>query len=456
MKRGVLIAFVVFGIIVVGLFVLLIRSGGDNNTAPTVKKISVWMPYDEIKTYQQISQRFVEENPDVTLEFKYIESKDAADYEAKVVDAIASEKGPDIWLVRSDWIPKHAPKSEPAFAEDETLNPIDIAKNRLIPAVVDLNIYDNKLYGVPLFADTLAVFYNEDFYLKYLDEATQAQQDAIGSYLTSWGMLRTQVSGISRSSGSTVTRSGIALGTAENTYAATDILSAFLVQSGVKILSDDKKDVTFNLAQFVNGKARFPATEALDFYTSFAKPGKANYSWNKGLGSGLSAFIGGRTATLIGYHSTLKQIVDANPSFKLKVATFPQINDSVKVADRVDFGVSWSHIVNKDSKNTGLAWKYLGYFMESSVLNQYSNLTDKISVELLGRTRPIPTELITADNAAEKIFLAQLQYLKPFIKPEWQETDEILQDAIKLIVNDNAKAQTSADTTAERFKKAFE
>src|SRR5687767_532320 len=110
MNRRVLLIFGLLAavIVVFGLIVLLSSRGGTGTTAATTLKI--WSPFDEGGIYQTMAAPFLTANSNVKLEFRHIQAENAKDYEAKVVDAIASGKGPDIWLIRNDWLPKHQPK----------------------------------------------------------------------------------------------------------------------------------------------------------------------------------------------------------------------------------------------------------------------------------------------------------------------------------------------------------
>jgi len=274
MKRGVVIGIVVGFVLLVVLIIALVARSSSPSTGETT--LSVWSPFSEKKIYEQISQKFLDDNPGIKLEFRYIDAKDSKDYEAKVVNAIANGNGPDIWLIRSDWLPKHAGKSAATTWETvKKVSPIDQLKAVLIPSIVDLNTYQGKLYGVPMAADSLAVIYNQDYYTPYYNRATDAQKELLKFIPKTWEELKGQTALTTTLQGSTVQQSGLAVGT-KTIFAPSDVLTAFLAQSGAAILSADGKDVNFNIAQYQAGQPFFPATEALTFFTSFATPGQAN------------------------------------------------------------------------------------------------------------------------------------------------------------------------------------
>lgn len=430
------------------IILVIVNATRNEQPTTTTNSLTVWSPFDEEKIYSQISAGFKKANPNVSVSFKYIEAKDAKDYEAKVVNAIADGSGPDIWLVRNDWIPKHVDKSFPAFSASKDEDPIAVIKNLIFNKVVDANTVDGKLYGLPLFGDTLAVIYNVDYYSRYFNEASKEQQEAISSPAKTWQALKAQVAGISRSNGATVTRSGLAFGTSENSFAPADAIGALLVQNGSTILTADQKNVALNLAIYANGQPTFPSTEALSTYTSFATPGQANYSWNTTMGDPVDAFVAGRTGAIIGYYSTLQTILEKKATFTIKVGPLPQRN--TEVAERVDYGITWSHLVNKNSPNTGAAWSYLSSLLNSTNLDAYAVATGRISVGK-SATSTLSGDVVELGRSGE-LFQAQLQTIGVIQKPEWQGIDEIFQDMIKQVVNLKATPQNSVDSAAERLK----
>jgi len=448
MKRGVILIIGVAVLLVFGIFFILAARSSNKTTGPTITTLSVWSPFDEGKYYQAFSRPFLNQNPNVRLAFKFIDAKDAQDYEAKVVDAIANGTGPDIWLVRSDWILKHAPKSLPAVPKNKEDNPIAIVKDQLEGAAVDANIVDGQLFGVPLSTDTLAVIYNASFYNTIYDSLGKDAQAILEKSPDSWDIVKAQTIIVSQVSGSKVNRSAIALGTVDNTFAPVDVLTAILAQNGATILSPDKKSVTLNLATYKNTVATFPGAEALDLYTSFARPGQPNYAWDSTLGDPIDAFLQGKTGAMVGYYSTLQQILNRDPKFTVKVAALPQKDPKT---DRIDYGVTWSHIVNKDSKNGALAWGYLSTLMSDQVQDFYSSRTNKISALKKAKT-DLATGLVATTQAQEKVFALQVKTMKPFAKPEWQKVDEVLQDAIRQVVDLGKTPQNSLDSAAERLK----
>jgi len=445
MKRGL---FLIIGLVVlITIITVIVVFASKGPQQPSQVTLKVWSPFDEQKTFDKLSETFLSAHSGLKIDYRFIDAVDAKDYEARVVNEIANGSGPDIWLIRSDWIPKHANKSQPAPAVNKSTSAPAYLKERLRPSLVDLNTYQDKLYGLPLSVDSLAVIYNGSLLDNLYASANADQKKVLEAKITSWDQLKADASILSKSKGASLERSMIALGTAGNTFVASDLLSALLAQEQVSILSSDGKDIGFNLARVQAGQASFPAQEALDFYTSFARVGQANYSWNSSLGDPIDAFLAGKTMSLIGYYSTLKTILKAKPNFTVKVGPMVQ-----KQADqeRQDYVISWSLAVNNQTKNPDLAWQYLDYLGQKDILSQYAQATDKLIA--LPDPNSSVSEVLVDSGSAQDLFAGQFDFATPFIKPEWQLVDQVFQDMINQVTVSGSSSQAAVDTAAERFK----
>lgn len=435
------------GVLLVVAFVVIALINRGNQSSED-KSLLVYMPYDEAGVYEKISAEFLAANPGVELTFKFIDAKDAKEYEAQVVNEIADGAGPDIWLVRSDWIPKHAAKSIAIEVTSGTPDPIAAVKTVIEPALVDMNVYQGKLYGIPLFADSLAVIYNQDFYNNAAESLSDSDRGILGTFPATWALVKAQTALVTKKAGNVITRSGMALGTAETTYSPVDVLSALLLQRGATVLSEDEVSVTFNLAKFEGGKSVFPATEATDLFTSFARSSESSYSWNNDLGNATDAFTAGKTGAVIGYYSLVQGWLKQSLGFSMVITPLPQISAE---GERVDFGVTWSHIVSGQTKSPSLARAYLSYLTRNDIQVAYAEETGKVSV-LPIKLLTVPTSAVKSADAFRSLFISQLKTAKQLQKKEWIAVDEYLQDLIKLVVNSKQLPQTAVDSIAERMK----
>ena len=443
MKRGVLIIFSGIVVLLVASFTvyaLLTRQ----STEVVDKTLSVYMPFDEVDVYKKITSDFAAANPNIDLEFKYIEAKDAKEYEAKVVNDIANGEGPDIWLVRSDWIPKHAAKSIAFEPTSDQPDPIASAKTVIEPAIVDINTYDGKLYGVPLFADSLAIIYNLDMYRDVAAKSSEGKK--LENAATTWDIFKEQSGIVTNNSGSVISRSAVALGTIETMYAPVDVFSAMLVQYGASLFSNNGDSVTFNLAQFKDGVSTFPSTSALDLFTSFSNSKASNYSWNNDLGEAVQAFKSQKTGAIIGYYSLFNSLNNSGLGFDLGVGPLPQVSEKAK---RVDYGVSWSFIVNSQTNKAIKSQDLASYMSLKNVQDSYSAETGRLPTYNSGES--LELEVVEGEGV-KNIFSGQLPTITGIYKVEWQAVDEALQDTVKLVTNLSQSPQAAVDSIALKLK----
>ena len=136
---------------------------------------------------------------------------------------------------------------------------------------------------------------------------------------------------------------------------AQDILYLLMFQNGTQIISQDLKIATFNLSKDTSaGIKDIPGKRAFDFYTSFADPASANYSWNDTLGNTLDAFASGKIAMMFGYNSLEKKILETYPNLTYRKSYAPQLGQEQYTI--TDFAKFNAFGVNNLSPSIALAW----------------------------------------------------------------------------------------------------
>jgi ABC-type glycerol-3-phosphate transport system substrate-binding protein len=144
-------------------------------------------------------------------------------YKDDLINAFASGKGPDIFLIRNSWRKAFEDKSAPApsalISEQEYRNRlVDVAADDFINA-------DKQIYGVPLSVDSLALYYNKDLFNVAGITRPPETWDEVAAYTR----LLTSIDQFG-----SFTRSGIALGTGTNINRSSDILIALMMQYGAE------------------------------------------------------------------------------------------------------------------------------------------------------------------------------------------------------------------------------
>ncbi|MDD4412917.1 MAG: extracellular solute-binding protein [Patescibacteria group bacterium] len=343
---------ILFGFLaIIVIFILLVilgvipglkkNSPGGSSTATV--ELEFW-GIDKESVFSPLIEAYQASNSGVTINYVQV---DPDEYEEKLIDALASRRGPDVLMIKHNWLPKHFEKLYPIPAASLSVKEL---KEAFVDVVADDMVYQQKIWGLPLWIDTLALYYNKDIFNSAgvaVPPTTWQEFQSISRSLT-----EKNVNG-------EIQRAGAAIGTSSNINNSADILSLLMLQTGSTITNG-------------NGSAVFNDTlgkQAANFYTSFANPASLYYCWNGSLPESITAFAQGKVAMLLGYNSDKALIEAKNPYLNYGVVAMPQ---SVKNPEVVkNYADYWALTVSANSQNTIPAWNFIFYLVNSQQAKQY-------------------------------------------------------------------------------------
>lgn len=338
---------------VIAVAVVLLIFGFIKSPRPRPAVLEVWGIQDPPEVFQEIITNYQKENKHITINYQ---KKLLADYEAELINAFAADKGPDIWLIHNTWLPKHKDKIR---ALPNELFSFSAFRDNFVEVTEKDLTEDNIIYGLPLYVDTLALFYNKDF----LNSAGVAlAPDTWDDLIINLDKL------VQRNKWGGIERAGAALGTAENINHSTDILALLMLQNGTNIVDKDKKSAAFDQSIFLEEKTYYPGQDALRFYTEFANPSKKAYTWNRQMPNSLDAFIEAKTAMMFNYSYNISTIKDRAPYLNLGISSMPQIKDRNFDVDYADY---WAFTASKKSRVFQEAWKFILYLTQKETAKNY-------------------------------------------------------------------------------------
>jgi len=217
----------------------------------------------------------------------------------------------------------------------------------------------DRIFGLPLAVDSLALFYNRDL----LNAA------GIPEAPTTWTKFQEDVTALtSIGTNDEIRQSGAALGTSENVERAFDIVSILMMQNGTE-MSDSRGRAVFSAGD----DEGLLATQAVRFYTDFANPLKAVYTWNEDMDDSFDAFTNGSTAFFLGYSYHYDLIRTANEKINLAVAPLPQIEGG----KTVNYANYWVETVAKSSNNEDWAWDFIEFAASEERVTDYLSAANK-------------------------------------------------------------------------------
>lgn len=310
---------------------------------PNANKVIVWS-FENSDVWQPIKRDFESQNKGMTL--VYQQQALDSNYETRVLNSILSTQKPDIWAMPNDWVYRHKDKLLPM---PDTLAQSINMDNDFVPAIKQSVMFDNKIYALSPSAEPLMVYYRDDIFQNTLqdkqnqiDSTDRAARDRLDALLNEppkiWSDFSETVKLLTVKNGAGISQSGLAFGT-PGIPNADEILYLLMLQNETDIVSDNLLLTTFNLPKTTSvGANDIPGQRALEFYTSFADPKSANYSWNDTLGNAVDAFGTGKTAMIFGYSSLQNVLLQKYPDLRYRKAFVPQVsNDTEKITDFARF-----------------------------------------------------------------------------------------------------------------------
>lgn len=432
MNNAPLIIFsVIAGLIILGVLVFSGIVPGLRDGGMAKVKIEFWTPEDDEDALGAVLGAYGASGSNVSVT---VVRKNSETYYAELLDALAAGKGPDVFLLYDRDIFRFSDKITPLPQRTFDFGPLELRDN-FTDFAAEAFVFGEarQIIGLPLWLDTLALFYNRDIF----NSANIPNPPAIWNDLSDIARRLTQIS-TTRS----IIRSGAALGGSLNVERAVDILSALMLQNGAKIL--DIKTGQTDVGQSVEaGGAQINHSEqALDFYTSFAMPAKRNYSWARTMPNAFDAFAESRAAIAFGYAGDLARIRAKNPNINVSVAPLPQASaDAIKI----NHGSIGLLTVSRISKNTNAAWHFILFATSREGASLYLQSTNK---------PPARRDLVTAQAATVdlQVFYNQSLSARGWLKPDEARVRSIFNEMIENVLVGKFKPAESAAQAGARLE----
>lgn len=372
--------------------------GLDPATAAASKRVDlvIWGVVDDEEMYDAIFKDFHALHPNVTISYRRLRLEE---YEGELLNALAEDRGPDIFMVHNTWVNKYMPKLAPMplstkvsvqriqgtvkkeavyVLENQPTITLRAYKNAYPDAVIqdtvrtvnvstkaDTRDLQQRVMAIPLSVDTLGMYVNKDL----LNAA------GIATVPTAWDKFQEAVPRlVKQDAQGNLLQSAAGLGTGFNVEREPDIVTVLMMQNGA-VMSAENGAPTFSQVPAALSQQRDepPAYQALSFYTDFANPAKAVYTWNNQQPNSLDAFIQGKTAFFFGYSYHLPVIKARASKLNLGIAPLPQIdgNPIVNVANYWNFGVS------KKTKSVDIAWNLVNFMSQPDEAKKYLDLAKR-------------------------------------------------------------------------------
>ena len=418
---------IILGAIVLLSVAVLIITGilpglrGDENAGGNI----VMWGFEDENVFNNPFHEFGQSRPNVIIRYQ---KKNRVDFEGEFLNAIARGESPDIVVFPSNLLAKH--KDKLSFAPSSQVTERDITRQFVESANSFLGP-QNEILGIPLYGDSLILYFNKDIFTKNLVTLPPKTWDEF---------LNLAQKMTSKDSSGNILLSGAALGRASNINNATGILTALFLQAGEKIVNEKGATVLGDLPQDSNAQVR-PAEEALRFFADFANPTKAAQSWSAALPESRDAFTGGKLAMYLGFVGEYDLIKSKNPHLNFDVSALPQLS---KEARPITSGRLFALSVPKASINQNLAWSMAQFLTASKISALFASSKNDVSP----RRDVLPSY---AGNSIKSVFAESILTLKLWNDPDPVRSEGILRTMIEDLALGKSTMRDAIDKAKAKF-----
>jgi len=322
-----LIVFFILGLLGV---IPIFKSPTEQQSGNIQAQITFW-GVNSASNFKNVFEAYSTNHPNVIVKYQQF---DESAYENSLLNAWATGKGPDVFMFHRSWLPKHGDKI--LAASDTQFSLYNL--RQLFPDAIEKDFVSNqKIMALPLYLDTLALFYNKDIF----------NSKGIALTPSTWDDFKNLIPTLNEFDFShNIKKAAAAIGGSNKSVSkASDLLSLLMLQT----------NPTFS--DYTNRKNNFGAKtlEAFNFYLQFADPSQPSYTWSENFGNSINGFASGDVAMMFNYSREIKELKQKNPYLNFGITPMPQFNQS----SPINYADYWGLAVSKQSKNSQTAWSFI-------------------------------------------------------------------------------------------------
>lgn len=419
----IIIIIIFIALAVLGVFVF---SGaipiGKSGTPGSLGTVYLWGTVNS-NTISPLLEEFNKANP--TFVLNYVQ-KDADTFDQDLLEALAIGSGPDMILLPDNLAFHYANKIS---AIPYASYPVSTFKNNFASAG-EVFLTSRGILAIPMTIDPLVMYYNR----------SQLDANSIVYPPSYWDEIPPLVPVLTKKDNENrIIKSTVALGHFSNVTHAKDILATLFMQKGSPIVAEREGSFTSALAS--NTSASYDLDSALKFYTDFADPNKAVYSWNKSFGNSIDAFSSEDLAFYFGFSSELIDLIKRNPNENFLAAPMPQSRGAnFKLTGARVMGVA----ILSSSKNFSTAYTAANLLSTSNFASRLANV--------LG-VAPARRDLLATlpKDSFSPVFYSSALFAKSWLDPSPKDTDDIFRRMIDGILSNNADLGSAISNASSRL-----
>lgn len=418
----ILIVFIVAAVLGVLVFSGAIPLGSQSSDTTAQGTVTLWGTV-KAQTLSSLIDDFNRAN--TTFVVKYVE-KSPDTFDNDLLEALASGVGPDMFFISDDLVYKYSDK---IYTIPYASFPLDTFKNGFAGAG-EVFLTSKGILAFPLTVDPLMMYYNRSV----LDANGIAYPPV---YWDEFGNLIPILT--KKDDKGMITKSAIAMGQFSNVLHAKDILATLFMQSGNSIITEKNGQFASTL-DASNGK--YNPGSILKFYTDFADPLNAVYSWSKSFSNSRDAFSAEDLVFYFGFASELQSLVSKNPNQNFLVTSMPQIKNS-------NFKLTSAHVtgiaISSFSKNFNTAFTAANFMANSDFASKFA-----ASLGIAPARRDLLN--IKPTDAYLSTFYTSAFFAKGWLDPSPKDTDNIFQGMIEKMLSGSMTASEAVNDAGAKLR----
>jgi ABC-type glycerol-3-phosphate transport system substrate-binding protein len=239
--------------------------------------------------------------------------------------------------------------------------------------------------------------------------------------------------------------STIAFGEYRNVLQAKSIILMLLIQSGSKMVAEDRDGYAVLVDTPIVEDNRKPLNAALQFFVEFSNANSPLYSWNRSKQDDKTAFLGEELALYFGFGSEEGDIRAKNPNLNFDMVTVPQ---GAGATIKRGYGKFYGLALVRGASNTEGTYQAilkLGSTEPTLAISEAQNMAPahRVSINSGGKSASLET------------IFNQALIARGWLDPDSQKSSEIFQLMVEDVVSNRQKISAAATDAVKRLELAF-
>ena len=151
-------SFTVLRIVLITITSILFHTGcSDQNSSEVI--IDFWAMGREGEIVKKLTADFEQQNPGIRVRVQQIPWSAAHE---KLLTAYAGDAMPDLFQLGNTWIPEFVALNALADLDSWMRDTASVDRDDFFTGVLETNLIDDRVYGIPWYVDTRLIFYRKD------------------------------------------------------------------------------------------------------------------------------------------------------------------------------------------------------------------------------------------------------------------------------------------------------